>query len=136
MFKETTGHVSARLSNEYMLIRGRGLKETGLLFTKPSDVIVARGTQATLAAKKATSTIPIVMTRNSDPVGTGLVATLARPGANIAGMRILAPRTSLRNGLNCSAAFYGELRVSAFYGIRRIRVMSMNWRQPRQRQER
>src|SRR4030095_4528352 len=41
MFKETTGHVSARLDKEHMLIRGRGPKETGLLFTKPSDVIVA-----------------------------------------------------------------------------------------------
>ena len=41
MFKETTGHVSARLGNAHMLIRGRGPKETGLLFTKPSDVLVA-----------------------------------------------------------------------------------------------
>jgi len=41
MFKETTGHVSARLGGDHMLIRGRGPKETGLLFTKPSDVIVA-----------------------------------------------------------------------------------------------
>jgi putative ABC transport system substrate-binding protein len=55
------------------------------------DVIVARGTQATLAAKKATSRIPIIMTGNSDPVGTGLVASLARPGANVTGMSILAP---------------------------------------------
>jgi 3,4-dihydroxyphthalate decarboxylase len=41
MFKETTGHVSARLGNAHMLIRGRGPKETGLLFTKSSDVLVA-----------------------------------------------------------------------------------------------
>jgi ribulose-5-phosphate 4-epimerase/fuculose-1-phosphate aldolase len=41
MFKETTGHVSARLGNAHMLIRGRGPKETGLLFTKRRDVIVA-----------------------------------------------------------------------------------------------
>ena len=41
MFKETTGHVSARLDGGHMLIRGRGPKETGLLFTKPNDVIVA-----------------------------------------------------------------------------------------------
>lgn len=55
------------------------------------DVIVARGTQATLAAKRATSRTPIVMTGSSDPVGTGLVASLARPGANVTGMSILAP---------------------------------------------
>ena len=41
LFKETTGHVSARLGDAHMLIRGRGPKETGLLFTKPGDVIVA-----------------------------------------------------------------------------------------------
>ena len=55
------------------------------------DVIVARGTQATLAAKKATGTIPIIMTGSSDPVGTGLVASLAQPGANVTGMSIVAP---------------------------------------------
>ena len=49
------------------------------------DVIVAVVTQASLAAKNATRTIPIVMVGVSDPVGSGLVATLARPGANITG---------------------------------------------------
>ena len=49
------------------------------------DVIVAVVTQASLAAKKATTTIPIVMVGVGDPLGSGLVTNLARPGANITG---------------------------------------------------
>jgi len=49
------------------------------------DVIVAVVTQASLAAKNATGTVPIVMVGVSDPVGSGLVASLARPGTNITG---------------------------------------------------
>jgi putative ABC transport system substrate-binding protein len=48
-------------------------------------VIVAVVTQASLAAQNATGTIPIVMAAVADPVGAGLVASLARPGANITG---------------------------------------------------
>jgi putative tryptophan/tyrosine transport system substrate-binding protein len=50
------------------------------------DIIVAEGTNSTSAAKKTTSTIPIVMAESTDPVGTGLVASLARPGGNVTGL--------------------------------------------------
>ncbi len=50
------------------------------------DILVTTGTPAAQAAKNATSVIPIVMTLVADPVGTGLVASLARPGGNITGL--------------------------------------------------
>jgi len=58
------------------------------------DVIVTGGSFATGAAKEATSTIPIVMTQDSDPVGNGYVASLARPGGNVTGLSTLAPQLS------------------------------------------
>ena len=58
------------------------------------NVIVAGGPTPTRAAKDATSTIPIVMAQHTDPVGSGLVASLARPGGNITGLSTLAPEIS------------------------------------------
>ena len=54
------------------------------------DIIVADGTNPSLYAKKATSTIPIVMMSSTDPVGNGLVASLARPGGNVTGLTSLS----------------------------------------------
>jgi putative ABC transport system substrate-binding protein len=50
------------------------------------DLIVSQGTQGVTAAKNATETIPIVMITVRDPVGTGVIASLARPGGNVTGM--------------------------------------------------
>ncbi len=58
------------------------------------DVIVTAGPADTRAAKKATSTIPIVMSWDNDPVGNGFVASLARPSGNITGLSTLAPEIS------------------------------------------
>jgi putative tryptophan/tyrosine transport system substrate-binding protein len=55
------------------------------------DIIVTTGGTPTRAAKEATSTVPIVMAQDSDPVGSGFVASLARPGGNITGLSSLAP---------------------------------------------
>jgi putative ABC transport system substrate-binding protein len=55
------------------------------------DIIVTSGQPAIRAAMEATSTIPIVMAISGDAVGTGLVASLARPGGNLTGLSILAP---------------------------------------------
>jgi len=55
------------------------------------DIIVTGGEQGIRAAWDATHTIPIVMANSGDPVGTGLIASLARPGGNITGLSLLLP---------------------------------------------
>ncbi len=79
------------------------------------DVIVTEGTPPTVAAKTATTTIPIVMATTGDPVTTGLVASLARPGGNLTG----------------ASFFFGELNAKrmeilheVFPGIARVAVLS------------
>jgi ABC-type uncharacterized transport system substrate-binding protein len=57
-----------------------------LVRVKVDVLVVAGGTSMTLPVKKATSSIPIVFTNSSDPVGAGLVASLARPGGNVTGL--------------------------------------------------
>jgi putative ABC transport system substrate-binding protein len=77
------------LAIEYRWAEGRDERYTEIIaeFIRIKvDVIVTVGTSPTLAAKRATTTIPIVFAAAGDPVGTGRVASLARPGGNVTGL--------------------------------------------------
>jgi ABC-type uncharacterized transport system substrate-binding protein len=78
------------------------------------DVIVTFGTPATRPAKEATSTIPIVMTQDGDPVGNGFVANLARPGGNITGLSAVAPELSEKRLALLKEILPSFSRVAAF----------------------
>ena len=79
------------------------------------NVIVTAGPLPTRAAKEATVTIPIVMTNEGDPVGTGFVASLARPGGNITGLSNLAPELSGKR-LELLKEIVPRLSHVAFFG--------------------
>jgi ABC-type uncharacterized transport system substrate-binding protein len=66
------------------------------LVQRQVDVIFAGGDAAVRAAKQATRTIPIVMLINGDPVGSGLISSLQRPGGNVTGITGLSPKLSAR----------------------------------------
>jgi putative tryptophan/tyrosine transport system substrate-binding protein len=85
------------------------------------DIIITGGPPATRAAKEATSTIPIVMTFDPDPVGNGFVASLARPGGNITGLATLAPELSGKQ-LELLKEIVPKLSRVAVFGIRSNRV--------------
>ena len=84
------GYVEGRnLAIEYRSAEGRDERFAGLaaeLVRLKVDLILTRGTPAALAAKNATPTIPVVITGVGDPVGQGIIASLARPGGNITGL--------------------------------------------------
>lgn len=64
------------------------------IIRRQTDVIVTGGSQATRAAKQGTSTIPVVMAQDNDPLGAGFVASLARPGGNVTGLANLTAELS------------------------------------------
>ena len=80
----------------------------------PVDIIVAPDTASALAARKATKTIPIVMVRVGDPVGSGLITSLARPGGNITGTTTILPELGGKQL---------ELLKEAVPGISRVAVL-------------
>jgi putative ABC transport system substrate-binding protein len=89
------GYVEARnLVIEYRDGKGKFERLPALaaeLVALKVDVIVAAGTPHALAAQQATRTIPIVLTGAGDPVASGLVSSLARPGGNVTGLSMLTP---------------------------------------------
>ncbi|MSO76320.1 MAG: hypothetical protein EXQ87_05340 [Alphaproteobacteria bacterium] len=92
---QNLGYVDGRtIVIDWMSAEGDGSRFPALAaecLSRNTDIIVASTTPATQAAKAATQTVPIVMLSLADPVGTGLVASLARPGANVTGMSYLGP---------------------------------------------
>jgi ABC-type uncharacterized transport system substrate-binding protein len=79
------------------------------------DVIVAAGTPQVQAAQRATSTIPIVMAYAGDPVASGLVASLARPGGNITGLTTLGPELAPKRLQLLKEISPGISRVGVLY---------------------
>lgn len=92
-FRQRLGELGYREGQNLELVYrssdGRDDRFPGLateLVSLKVDLILTRGTPAALAAKRATQTLPVVMAASGDPVGSGLVAHLARPGGNVTGL--------------------------------------------------
>jgi putative ABC transport system substrate-binding protein len=79
------------------------------------DMIVTQGTEATIAAHRATTTIPIVVTVISDPVGTGLVRSLARPGGNVTGLTDIAEEVAGKRIEVLRQAVPGVTRIAVLW---------------------
>jgi putative tryptophan/tyrosine transport system substrate-binding protein len=103
---------------EYRWAEGRNerMAEIAAEFVRAkADVIVAQGTQAALAAKNATTALPIVFALPGDPVGSGLVASLAHPGGNVTGLSSQVPELAGKR--------LGLLR-EIVPGLRRLAIMA------------
>ena len=79
------------------------------------DIIVAAGDPAIDAARQATGTTPIIMVGSGDPVGAGLVASLARPGGNLTGLSALSPELSGKRLQLLKEAVPGASRVAILF---------------------
>src|SRR5262249_22839739 len=94
------GYVEGRdVVIEWRLAKGDYTKTPQLvadLVQRKVDVILVESTRAALAAQQATATIPIVMTLVGDPLGTGLVTSLAHPGGNITGISLMTEELSAK----------------------------------------
>jgi ABC-type uncharacterized transport system substrate-binding protein len=103
---------------EYRYAEGRPERLPGLaaeLVRLNMDVIAAETTPASLAVQHATSTIPIVMTLVADPVGSGLISSLARPGGNITGLSLQLPDIAAKRLQLLREAVPGVSRVGILW---------------------
>jgi ABC transporter substrate binding protein len=96
------------------------------------DLIVARGTPAILAAKNATSTIPVISVGVGDPVAVGFVASLAHPGGNVTGLSPMVAET-FSNASRSSERWFQEPRESRDSSIWAIQASCFNNKRPRRR---
>jgi ABC-type uncharacterized transport system substrate-binding protein len=93
---------------------GAGLSHAiGELLRLGVDVIVAMGTPTALAAKRATSSIPIVAVSMADPVADGLIVSLARPGGNVTGNTFIGPELGPKRLQILKEVFPEAIRISA-----------------------
>jgi putative ABC transport system substrate-binding protein len=116
--RELTWIDGRNLAIEYRWAEGRNeryAENAAELVRLKVDVIVTVATPPTVAAKQATAVIPIVFAAASDPVGTGLVASLARPGGNV---------TGLANQISDTGGKKLELLREAVPGLRRLAIMA------------
>ena len=113
------GYVEGRnLVIEYRFAEGKFERLPALaaeLVALKVDVILAPSTVAALAAKQATRTLPIVFAAAGDPVGSGLVTSLARPSGNVTGSSILAPELVGKRLEQLKQAVPGVSRVAALW---------------------
>jgi putative tryptophan/tyrosine transport system substrate-binding protein len=106
------------LAVEYRWAEGRDQRAAELaaeLVRRKVDIIVVNGTPQILAAKEATSTIPVVFVGAGDPLGTDLVASLARPGGNLTGLSLQQTDTSTKRL---------ELLREVVPGLRRLAILA------------
>ncbi len=110
--------VGQNLVIEYRWTDGKGDRLPGFaadLVARNVDVIVTQGAATTLAAKKATTTIPIVMASSQDAVADGLVTSLARPGGNVTGRSLYATELTGKRLQMIKEMVPGLTRVGALW---------------------
>jgi putative ABC transport system substrate-binding protein len=113
------GYVEGKsVAIEWRFAEGRNERLAGLaegLVQLKVDVIFAVNTPAAQAAKKATGSIPIVIARLADPVGTGLVSSVSRPGGNITGLSSITDEVAVKRLEFLMEIFPGLSRVAAIW---------------------